>query len=120
MTTAGTWYNGPTATLAAGTWIISCQVTVASANNTLQRVSARLSNSSTTYYAEAEGISAAAGTNIRGVVTIPLFCYVVFATQTTVRIEATASANSALLKAEINQSSSVADMATKIVAVKIA
>lgn len=120
MTTGGTWYNGPTLTLAAGTYVIVAQVCVASANNTAQRVTARISNSSTTYYAEGEMFSAAAGTNTRGTVTIPLFAEVVFAAQTTIRLEAVSTANNALLKAETTNNSSVADMATKVVALKIA
>lgn len=120
MTTGGTWYNGPTLTLASGTWVIVCQVTVASATNTAQRVSARLSNSSTTYYAEGEMFSAAAGAGNRGTVTIPLIAQTVLGASTTMRLEANSTANSALLKAEITTVSSVADMATKIIAFKIA
>lgn len=119
MTTANTFYNGPTVALGAGTYFVIGQATIASANNTAQRVTARISNSSTTYYAEGQGqvpnVSGAVSTT-----TVTIFAMVVLVGSTTLRLEATSTANSAVLKAEATNNSSVADDATKLIALKIA
>jgi hypothetical protein len=120
MTTAGTFYNGPTVTLAAGTWLVLAQATVASPVNSAQRVTVRISNSSTTYYAEGQQSMAAGGAGTRVTGTINLNAIVTLTGSTTLRIEATSTVNSSLLKAETTDSSSVADSATILVAVRIA
>lgn len=120
MTTAGTFYNGPTVTLAAGTWLVLAQATFASPNNSAQRITCRISNSSTTYYAEGQQSMAAGGAGTRVTGTVNLNAIVVLAGSTTLRIEATSTVNSSLMKAETTDNSSVADSATILVAVRIA
>jgi len=120
MTTAGTFYNGPTLTLAAGTYFVYAQATVASATNTAQRITARISNSSTTYYVEGQQSTASAGGSTRATCTVSLGAIIVLAASTTIRLEATSTANSSLLKAEASDSSSLADAATTILSLKIA
>jgi hypothetical protein len=120
MTTAGTWYNGPSVTLQSGTYLIIGQATVASPTNTAHRFTSRISNESTTYYVEAQQSTAAAGGSVRATATATMVTTVTLGAQTNLRIEATSTQNTCLLKAEATDNSSLADRATSIIAVKIA
>jgi hypothetical protein len=120
MTTADTWYNGPTLTLNSGTYLIIGQATVASAANTSQRVTTRLSNSSSVYYAESQQSTAAAGAGATATCTVTLLSVVTLTSQTTIRLEAASTSNNSVLKAEASDNSSLADSATRLIAAKVA
>ncbi len=119
MTTANTFYSGPSVSLSSGTYLIIARATVASNTNTAQRVTARLSDTSTTYYAESEGATPAAGTGLRGSVTVVVTAIVAFAVTTSVGISATSTAANSILKAEATNNSSLADTATGVIAIKL-
>lgn len=121
MTTGGTFYSGPSLSLAAGTHLVTAVATVASPNNAAMRVTARLdNNAASVFYGEAQQSTAAAGGSTRGVASVPISTLIVLGSTTTVRLQATSTAASCILKAEANDSSSLADAATTIVAVKVA
>lgn len=97
MATANTFYAGPQLALDSGTYLITAQVTVASASNTAQRVTAKLSDGTTVISAgEASGV--AGGSGIVGYVTLPMTGVLTLATAGTARIDvASTAANSVIL-----------------------
>jgi len=98
MTTANTFYAGASLTLAAGTWLITANHTIASAANTAQSVTSKLYNGSTTVYASAQGYSAAGGAGVIGYVQSSLSAIVVLSASTTVSYAAASTASSSVIK----------------------
>lgn len=123
MTTANTFYTGPAITLNAGTYVIYGQVTVASPNNTAQRVTAKLV-SSTTAYSSGEAAGPAQGTGTRGYVQISLSAMVTLASTTTLEIDCTSSVNNSIIQAQPGDNNSTSpatgNTASGIVALRIA
>ena len=119
MSSNGTWYNGPTLTLGAGTYLVYGQVTISSPNNTNLRATVRISNSSTTFYTEGQLALAAAGGGTKGTGTVVVFSLITLSSETTLRLEAVSTASNSVLEAEVVDSSSLNDAATRLLAIKI-
>lgn len=71
MATANTFYNGVSLALGSGVYLVTAQVTVASPNNTAQRVTAKVTNGTATVVA-AEESGVAQGTSQAGYVSLPM------------------------------------------------
>lgn len=98
LTTANTWYDILSETLAAGTWIIIGTTTIASPNNLVLRATVRLWDG-TTLYASGEATCPAMGVGSKGLVCITLSHIITLLASTTVKISATATVNSCRVKA---------------------
>lgn len=98
MANANQFYDGPSLSLAAGTWLIIGTITVASANNSILRATAKLWDG-TTVESSTEATSPAMGTNLRGLVSLTLSGIVTLGATTTMKISAAATVASSLIKA---------------------
>jgi hypothetical protein len=72
MTSANTFYVGPSVSLGAARWLIVGNIVVASPANTAMRVTARFGNATAGYLAGAEATMPAMGAGVQGLVTIPI------------------------------------------------
>jgi hypothetical protein len=118
MTTAGTAYDGPSVSLAAGTWLVMAYVTVKSANATAQRVTGYVWNG-TVYYASAEGASPSQGSSTAGYVNLKMAGIAVLAAPATVKITCKSTANSSVICRNPGDNSPAANNGSQIVAVKL-
>jgi hypothetical protein len=116
LTNANQWYDGPSLSLAAGTWLLTAQAHLdGNASTGTHLMGARLSDG-TTHYVAAE---ARLDGNAANKVTVPLVTIVTLGSTTTVKLQAICSATGpAILKAAsvVNGSGNVN---TQISAVKI-
>lgn len=116
MTTAGTWYDGPSISLTAGTWMIDSCVTVQkSAVSGVGDFSARLSDG-TTHYASSESTW---NTRAGSMISVSLSTRITLASTTTIKVQAvSAFAASAIKAATLYQPSG--NNASNINAVRVA
>jgi hypothetical protein len=116
MTNAGTWYDGPSISLAAGTWMIDSCVTVQKgAVSGVGDLSARITNG-TTHYASSE---ATWNTRSASMTSISLSTRITLASTTTIKVQAVSTfAASAIKAATIYQASG--NNASNINAVRVA
>lgn len=120
MTTANTFYDGPTLSLAAGTYVLTASITVKSANATAQRVTAKLWDG-TTVYASSEAAAPSQGTSTAGYINLLLVGMITLAATTTVKVSATSTAASSVLLATPGDNATGAtNTAANLVAMKIA
>ena len=117
MPTTGTWYDGPSITLAAGTWLVNSNVQFVRTATTATQWISRISNG-TTHYASGQQYSASVSGNT---VQINLSCIITLTGTTTVKIQSTTSAGATacLMKAATTSSSS-GNNATMINAIQLA
>jgi len=116
MTNAGTWYDGPSISLPAGTWMIDSCVTVQKgAVSGVGDLSARITNG-TTHYASSE---ATWNTRSASMTSISLSTRITLASTTTIKVQAVSTfAASAIKAATIYQASG--NNASNINAVRVA
>lgn len=116
MATAGTWYDGPSISLTAGTWMIDSCVTVQKgAVSGVGDFSARLSDG-TTHYASSESTW---NTRAGSMISVSLSTRITLASTTTIKVQAvSAFAASAIKAATIYQPSG--NNASNINAVRVA
>ena len=112
----GTWYDGPSITLGAGTWLVSAiaqfQRTATTANHWLARIS-----TGTVHYASGQSYQASVSGQTEG---IALTALITLTGPTTIKLQATTSAGATacLLKAATPASGS-GNNATQISAVRV-
>lgn len=95
MTTAGTQYDGPTLTLAAGTWLIVGALQVLAATSASRTISARIWDGAIVHTA---GIYQVTGTASAGQASIPMGALVTPASSTTYTIQCTSTVNSDIIR----------------------
>lgn len=112
--TANTWVNGPSLTLAAGTWLLVSHATILRTTTTAYWAQARLSTGSTHYASGQVYLSSVA--NSSG--TVSLTALVTLGSSTTIYVQATAT-QTATLKAALHTNGS-GNNATTLVALRVA
>jgi hypothetical protein len=117
LAVTGTWYNGPSIDLPAGTWLVIGNTTVGRTATTAIKYVARLSTG-TVHYASAETYMASTANHW---CEMTLHSVVVVASTTTVRLQATTTAGAAtnLMKKSTADHGS-GDNATQITAIRLA
>lgn len=117
LTTSGTWYDGPSVSLAAGTWLVNATVTLNRTDATAVTYFSRITDG-TTHYASTQAYQAAVADHSDSV---SLSAVITLVGTTTIKAQSTtdAGAATALMKAATTANGS-GNNATQIVAVKIA
>lgn len=117
MPTSNTWYDGPSLSLAAGTWLINTHTTLARTATTALTYFNRVTTG-TVHYASSSQYQASVANHT---VSIGLSAVITLASTTTIKIQSTsnAGATSVLMKAALLANGS-GNNATQITAVKIA
>jgi len=119
LTSANTYGDATYLSLAAGTWLITGNVTIESTNNNAQRITYKLWDGTTVYQA-GESSSNAMGANTKGYVSIPISSLVVLGSTTTIKISIASTLNSSVIKATpADNNSGTTNKATSIRAVRI-
>lgn len=113
MATAATFYDGPSLSLAAGTWLLTTTITLTRSGGGTKFVAKVWDG--TTVQASTEGTISAAN----DVLSLHLACTVVLGSTTTMKVSATATNNSATIKAA-TPDSSAGNNASTLYAVQIA
>ena len=116
MTSANTWYDGPSISLTAGTWMIDSCVTLNKGNSSgLADCAARITDG-TTHYSSSEGTW---NTRTNAAVSFALSAKITLATTTTIKVQVVSAFSSGIIKAAtVFQSSG--NNASNINAVRIA
>ena len=116
LTTTSTWYNGPSVSLAAGTWLVIGRITHVRSATTAETIYARFSNG-TNHYASTQFYHASV--NGTGVV-LPMFAVISLAATTTVKLQATSSAgaSTSTMKAALT-ANGAGNNATNIIAIRL-
>lgn len=114
-TTAGTWYDGPSVTLAPGTWLLTGQLTMGKPAATADVMYGRLSTGSV-HYASAQAHCPATNPHAA---TMQLQAVVVLTAATTIKLQGTSSVVSALIKAALT-ANGAGNNATMLQAVRLA
>lgn len=115
MASANTWYNGPSLSLAAGTWLIMASATIGRTATTAGSYNIRISTG-TTHYASVQQYHASVANNWAA---LSCNAVVTLVDTTTIRLQAAGTVASDVLKAATPNSAS-GNNATGLVAVKIA
>lgn len=117
LTTSNTWYDGPSVSLAAGTWLVSSHTTLVRTATTAITYFNRISTG-TVHYASTQAYQASVANHSDSV---SLSAVITLVETTTIKIQTTtnAGASTALMKAATTANGS-GNNATQIVAVKIA
>jgi hypothetical protein len=113
MTTAGTYYDGPSLTVAAGTWLLIGQISIICVSTAVRTIQYKLWDGSATI---SSGIYTVHGTAATFTGSLPISGIVVPSGSTTYKISMTSSVNGD----DIEDDAAVADTASYLVAVKIA
>jgi hypothetical protein len=115
MASANTWYNGPSVSLAAGTWLVMASATVGRTTTTAGHYNLRISTG-LTHYASVQQYHASVANNWAA---LSCNAIITLASTTTIYAQAAGSLTNDVLKATTPNNGSGAT-ATGIVAVKIA
>ena len=115
MTTAGTWYDGPSIALAAGTWLINAATLITRATGTAAFGYARVTNGTNHY---ASGVSYVSSVTNEAI-SVTLSVIVTLTAETVIKTQCTGSATTMLIKAAMPVNGS-GNNATIINAIKIA
>lgn len=115
MASANTWYNGPSVSLAAGTWLVMASATVGRTTTTAGNYNIRISDG-LTHYASVQQYHASVANNWAA---LSCNAIITLASTTTILLQAAGSITLDVLKATTPNNGSGAN-ATGIVAVKIA
>ncbi|CAB4140533.1 Phage tail repeat like [uncultured Caudovirales phage] len=115
MASANTWYDGPSLSLAAGTWLILASATVGRTGTTAGSYNIRISTG-TTHYASVQQYHASVANNWAA---LSCNAIVTLGATTTIKLQAAGTVASDVLKAATPNSAS-GNNATGLVAVKIA
>lgn len=120
MTTGGNPYDGPSVSLGPGTWLLDGYATVKSANATAQRVTAYIWNGTSTYYASAEQACPSQGSGTAGYVNVKMAGVATLGATGTIKLTCESTANSSVIQQNPGDNSPGGNVATQLVAVKIA
>ena len=115
MAAANTWYDGPTVSLAAGTWLVMASATLGRTTTTAGHYNIRISTG-TTHYASVQQYHASVANNWAA---LSCNAIVTLASTTTIKLQASGTITSDVLKAATANNSS-GNNATGLVAVRIA
>ena len=117
LTTTATWYDGPSVSLVAGTWLVIGRITHVRSATTAETIYARLGDG-TNHYASTQFYHASVtGTGV----VLPLNAVITLAATTTIKLQATSSAGastSTMLAATTANGSG--NNATNIIAIRLA
>ena len=116
LTTTATWYNGPSVSLPAGTWLVMGRITHVRSATTAETIYARLGDG-TNHYASTQFYHPSASG--AGVV-LPMFAVITLAATTTIKLQATSSAgaSTSTMKAALT-ANGAGNNATNIIAVRL-
>ena len=115
MAAANTWYDGPTVSLAAGTWLVMASATLGRTATTAGHYNIRISTG-TTHYASVQQYHASVANNWAA---LSCNAIVTLASTTTIKLQAAGSITNDVLKAATANNSSGAN-ASGLIAVRIA
>jgi hypothetical protein len=117
LAVSNTWYDGPSVSLAAGTWLVNAHVTVVRTATTAITYFSRISDG-TTHYASTQAYQGSVANHSDS---MSLSAIVTLAGTTTIKIQTTsnAGATTALMKAATTANGS-GNNATQITAIKVA
>jgi len=117
LTTGGTWYDGPSVSLPAGTYFITGKAVFGRAATTADEYYARLMSGTTTYYSSAMATNASENPHF---VEITLMAIVVLASTTTVKLQGLAETggSNSTMRYQMNAFQSGSNC-TQIVALRI-
>lgn len=116
LAVTNTWYDGPTVSLAAGTWLVNCHMTQVRTSNTAETIYARISDG-TTHQASTQFYHAASTSHSGNIVMTAIFT---LASTTTIKgqMATSSGATSSLIKAAL-VANGAGNNASQITAVKI-
>jgi len=117
MPTSGTWYDGPSLSLAAGTWLVNTHTTFARTATTALTYFNRITDGTTHHSSGSQYMASVANHTAN----ISLTAVITLASTTTIKIQSTTNsgATSALMKAALLANGS-GNNATQITAIKLA
>jgi hypothetical protein len=115
MSSANTWYDGPSVLLAAGTWLIMASATIGRTATTAGNYNIRISTG-TTHYASVQQYHASVANNYAA---LSCNAIVTLASNTTIKLQAAGTITNDVLRAATPNNASGAN-ATGLIAVKIA
>ncbi len=116
--TANTYSDAVSVSLAAGTWLISGNVTIESPDNTIQQVTYKLWDGSTVYQA-GQASSAAMGAGTKGYVSVPVSGLIVLTGNTTIKISIASTTASVVKTTPGDNNAGTTNKATSIRGVRI-
>lgn len=87
LTTSATWYDGPSVSLVAGTWLIIGQITHVRSATTAETIYARISNGTTHYSSTQFYHASVSGTGV----VLPMIAKITLSDTTTIKLQATSS-----------------------------
>lgn len=96
MSTAGTWYDGPTLSLEVGTWLVCTTLTISSGNIAAGRVTARISDGSTHYASTETEVPGAANDPV----SLSVVARITLGSTTTIKAQANANQNAGAILAQ--------------------
>lgn len=116
LTTSATWYDGPSVSLAAGTWLVIGQITHNRSTATAEIIYGRISDGTNHYSSTQFYHSSVAGAGI----VLPLVAKITLSATTTIKLQATSSsgASTSTMLAALTANGS-GNNATNIVAIKL-
>jgi hypothetical protein len=117
MAVSGTWYDGPSVSLPAGTWLVQAHITFLRTATTITNYFGRISDGST-HYASSQAYQASVANHSDS---MSLTAIVTIGATTTIKVQGTSSAGAAavLMKAATTAYGS-GNNATQITAIKLA
>ena len=116
LTTTSTWYNGPSLSLPAGTWLVMGQITHVRSATTAEMIYARISDGTTHYSSTQFYHASVSGTGV----VLPMIAKITLASTTTIKLQATSSAgaSTSTMKAALT-ANGAGNNATNIIAVRL-
>lgn len=118
MTTAGTWYDGPSVSLVAGTWLVTCNCEFQPVTVNTQAFYARLMEAGgPTYYDER--LMSSPTSSSSGEFAVPLAAIVVLGSPTTVKMQGTSARNGDKIIRDMLANSQSTHTGTHMIAVRL-
>ena len=116
LTTTATWYDGPSVSLPAGTWLVIGQITHVRSATTAETIYSRISNGTTHYSSTQFYHASVTGTGV----ILPMIAKITLAATTTIKLQATSSAgaSTSTMKAALT-ANGAGNNATNIIAVRL-
>ena len=116
LTTTSTWYDGPSVSLPAGTWLVMGQITHVRSATTAETIFARLGDGTTSYSSTQFYHASVSGTGV----VLPMIAKITLAATTTIKLQATSSAgaSTSTMKAALT-ANGAGNNATNIIAVRL-
>lgn len=116
LTTSSTWYDGPSVSIAAGTWLVVGRITHVRAATTAETIFGRVTDGTNHYGSSQLYHPSASGSGT----VLPISCIVTLASTTTIKLQATSSAgaSTSVMKAAMTANGS-GNNATNITAIRL-